>query len=1007
MIGQTISQYRILDKLGEGGMGTVYLAEHTLLGRLAAIKFLKDSNTSAPDKQHLRARFLREAHALSTFSHPHIASVYDYGETQEGNPYIIMEWVDGQTLGDLQRKGKLSLSQSLKIIEHVAEALAEAHRHSIIHRDIKPSNIVINERGQVKVLDFGLAKHVNSTTFSSESLSTNQSELLTQTRKGFIPGTPHYMSPEQALGQNLDARSDIFSLGVLLYECITGEHAFSGINEIEIYTKVVRDNPPPPSQKNPEVPPRLDGITLKCLAKSTAERYQSVEELLSDLRAVDAKVRNGRGSDRQHTWLFWGRFQELIRGRRFPVLGTRLYIAAFLGTLILGAALWHAMLSYGISDYQPPAEALRWYEKGTTALHDGTYYKADKLFEEAVKLDGNFALAHARLAETRMELDYTDKAKDELIRVGELTSDQSKLSHLDGLRLQAITSTVRRDFAKTAEIYRAIIPLVSESEKPSVHVDLGRAYENNEELERAIEQYSKAAELDKQYAAAFMRLGVAYGRRQDVAQADAAFDQAFRLFQLSSDIEGVTEVLYQRGVLYNKLDRLADAQQQLQQALDMGQASISKSQWIKLTLQLSSVIYSDGKPSLAQQRAREATELAQVEGLENLTTNGLIDVGNSLMWQGKYNEAEEYFKQAVQIARINKGLRGEARARLALGSLYVQQGDAGKALTYIEPAHAFYQQGNYRKETSQALLLLGRANEFQGNYENAIKAYEQEIKVATQLGDLSQAAYAHVYLGSLLSYNEKFPQALAHFDESYRIDTDRKADVRIGYDLLNRGNILWQLGHYDEAKKALGQASALASQRDNQNNQLLAWVLLFDAQMSLSERRFEDAISKSQHSLSLAGTQYKDVAAQATSTLGVAQALSGMQGAGMRSCLAAVNLAKTVRVPRLISSGQLALAEVQLESGHMQDALKAALALQESFARSGQQQSQWRAWLIAALAMGRQGDQTSARNYAEQADKVLTEMHNEWGEEAFTGYVSRPDIHYYRRQLNEVKTRSQ
>lgn len=1007
MIGQTISQYRILNKLGEGGMGAVYLAEHTLLGRLAAIKFLKDANTSAPDKQHLRARFLREAHALSTFSHPHIASVYDYGEMQDGNPYIIMEWVDGQTLGDLLRKGKLSLSQSLKIIEHVAEALAEAHRHNIIHRDIKPSNIVLNKRGQVKVLDFGLAKHVNSTSFS-DGTSTDQSELLTQTRKGFIPGTPHYVSPEQALGQPLDARSDIFSLGVLLYECITGEHAFSGINEIEIYTKVVRDNPPPPSRGNPEVPPKLDGITLKCLAKSTAERYQSVEQLLSDLRAVDTELLNGRDSDQQHTWNFWSRLQRLIRRGRFPVSRTRLYIAAaFVAALILGAALWHAMLSYRISDYEPPAEALRWYEKGTAALHDGTYYKAGKLFEEAVNLDGNFALAHARLAETRMELDYTDKAKDELIRVGELTSDQSKLSRLDALRLQAITSTVRRDFPKAAEIYRAIIPLVSDSEKPSIHVDLGRAYENNEELERAVEQYSKAAELDKQYAAAFLRLGVACGRKQDVAQADAAFNQAFRLFQLSSDIEGVTEVLYQRGVLYNKLDRLADAQQQLQQALDMGQASISKSQWIKLTLQLSSVIYSAGKSSLAQQRAREATELAQEEGLENLTTNGLIDVGNALMWQGKYNEADEYFKQALQIARINKALRGEARARLALGSLYVQEGDAGKALTYIEPAQAFYQQGNYRKEISQALLLLGRANELQGNYEVAIKAYEQEIEVATQLGDLSQAAYAHVYLGSLLSYKEDFPRALVHFNESYRIDTALKAQVRIGYDLLNRGNILWQLGRYDEARKALQQSSDLASLPDSQNNQLLAWVLLFDAQMSLSERRFEDAISKSQHSLSLAGTQYKDVAAQATSTLGVAQALSGMQSAGMRSCLAAVNLAKTAGVPRLISSGQLALAEVQLESDHMQDALKAALALQASFARSGQQQSEWRAWLIAALASSQLGHRTSAHDYGTRADILLAKIRREWGEEMYNGYLSRPDMQHYRKKIAEVMARGE
>lgn len=1002
MIGQTISQYRILNKLGEGGMGAVYLAEHTILGRRAAIKFLKDANTSALDRQHLRARFLREAHALSTFSHPRIASVYDYGETQDGNPYIIMEWVDGQTLSDLLRNGKLSLSRALEIIEDVAEALAEAHRHGIIHRDIKPSNIVINERGQVKVVDFGLAKYVNSTASPSEGMPRAQSQILTQTRRGFIPGTPQYASPEQALDQPLDARSDIFSLGILLYECLTGERVFSGTNEIEIYTKVVRDNPPPPSRISPEIPPKLDGITLKCLAKSVAERYQSVEKLLADLREVEAELSGVGHTSRKLVRRATKYLAEVGRRARALLHRRRVYAAALLGLFILGGVLWYATSSNRPAYYQPPAEALRWYEKGTVALHDGTYYKASKLFEEAVILDDNFALAHARLAEARIDLDYTDKAKDELIRANELTSDRSKLSPLDALRLQAVTSTVKRDFVKAAEIYSNIIPLVPDSEKPSVHVDLGRAYENNEELERAIEQYSEATRLDKQYAAAFLRLGVMYGRKLDSSRADAAFGEALRLFQLSSDIEGITEVLYQRGLLYNKLDDLTRARQQLQQALDMGQASISKPQRIKIILQLSSVIYSAGDPSLGKERAREATELAQAEGLENLTTNGLADVGNASMWQGKYDEAEEYFNRALQIARINKGLRGEARARLALGSLYVQEGDAGKALTFIEPAQAFYQQGNYRKEISQALLLFGRANELQGNYDVAVNAYQQEIEVANQIGDLSQAAYAHIYLGSLLSYQEKFPQALAHFEESYRIDTALKVNTRIGYDLLNRGNVLWQLGRYDEAQDALDQAASWATQPEGQNKQLLAWVLLFNAQMSLSRQSFDDAVSKSRQAKALAGTQYKDVAAQATSTLGLAQALSGTQGAGVRSCQQAVDLARSVGSPRLVSGSQLALAEAMLEAGNTQDALKTALASQEAFARSGQRHSEWRAWLIAALASERRGDQTAARDNAARADERLSEIRQEWGEETYNKYLSRPDVQRYRRQLGEI-----
>src|SRR5438067_821814 len=158
MIGRTISHYRIVEKLGEGGMGVVYIAEDTLLGRRVAFKTL---TTRGDDIQHFRARFLREARAVSALSHPHIAHIYDYGETAEGDPYIVMELIKGQTLSDLMHKEALTISRSIEIIKQVAEALGEAHHQGIIHRDIKPSNVAINERGNVKVLDFGLAKQLD------------------------------------------------------------------------------------------------------------------------------------------------------------------------------------------------------------------------------------------------------------------------------------------------------------------------------------------------------------------------------------------------------------------------------------------------------------------------------------------------------------------------------------------------------------------------------------------------------------------------------------------------------------------------------------------------------------------------------------------------------------------------------------------------------------------------------------------------------------------------------
>src|SRR5258708_7399406 len=255
MIGRTLSHYRIIEKLGEGGMGVVYIAEDVLLGRRVAIKTLTARRGS--DTEHFRSRFLREARAVSTLSHPHIATIHDYGETDDGQPYIVMELVKGQTLGDLILLEKLTIRRALEIIKQGAEALAEDHRNGIIHRDIKPTNVAINERGKVKVLDFGLAKQLTLGPVSDDDPE-RQTLMNTQTQEGVILGTPMYLSPEQALGVDVDARSDLFSLGGLLYECIAGKPPFSGKNPIEICAKVMRDDPPPPSQLNPNVSRELD-----------------------------------------------------------------------------------------------------------------------------------------------------------------------------------------------------------------------------------------------------------------------------------------------------------------------------------------------------------------------------------------------------------------------------------------------------------------------------------------------------------------------------------------------------------------------------------------------------------------------------------------------------------------------------------------------------------------------------------------------------------------------------
>jgi serine/threonine protein kinase len=301
MIGQTISNYRILKKLGEGGMGVVYLAEDMRLGRRVAIKLLTTAHN-----QNFRARFLREARAISSLSHPNVATLYDYGESEDGQPFIVMELVEGETLTELLLASALTIVRAVEIIERVADALGAAHEQGIIHRDIKPSNVVVNERGVVKVLDFGLAKRLNEGQ-SGETEDGGEASSFTETRSDVVVGTPLYLSPEQATSAPVDARSDLFALGALLYECIAGRPAFDGANVFEIGVQVINRDPPPPSSINPRVPAELDRITMKALRKKPGERYQSAEEMRTELQAWRTSL-NGH---------------DLIRTQRQPARATR------------------------------------------------------------------------------------------------------------------------------------------------------------------------------------------------------------------------------------------------------------------------------------------------------------------------------------------------------------------------------------------------------------------------------------------------------------------------------------------------------------------------------------------------------------------------------------------------------------------------------------------------------------------------------------------------------------